>query len=132
MLARLPLVAAYLDWYLDCYATEHPAAAGKARSEVKLFITKFGHRPIDRLRPMEMESYKRIDSSSTKQHQRRLGERSAGCRQDFLRGMKWKELDCNPLEDVKAPHGVCSVAVRFYDRDAMRKLYRANPVRAPL
>ncbi len=38
----------------------------------------------------------------------------------------------NPLASVKAPRGVRSVAVKFYDRAAMRRLYRANPARAPL
>lgn len=45
--------------------------------------------------------------------------------------MEWKELDVNPLESVKAPRGIRSVAVKFYDRAAMRALYRANPARAP-
>lgn len=50
----------------------------------------------------------------------------------FTRGVEWKELDMNPLASVKAPRGVRSVAVKFYDRAAMRSLYRAHPARAPL
>lgn len=38
----------------------------------------------------------------------------------------------NPMAAVKAPRGVRSVAVKFYDRAAMRHLYQANPARAPL
>lgn len=38
----------------------------------------------------------------------------------------------NPLASVKAPRGVRSLAVKFYDRAEMRRLYRTNPARAPL
>ncbi|MEG2803158.1 tyrosine-type recombinase/integrase [Stenotrophomonas sp.] len=38
----------------------------------------------------------------------------------------------NPLASLEAPRGVRSVAVKFYDRAAMRRLYRTNPARAPL
>ncbi|WP_258179505.1 MULTISPECIES: hypothetical protein [Stenotrophomonas] len=41
---------------LEWYKAEHPTTHGKAKSEVRLFIARFGHRPIDTLRPMEMES----------------------------------------------------------------------------
>ncbi|CAD7380681.1 tyrosine-type recombinase/integrase [Xanthomonas arboricola pv. juglandis] len=132
ILARLPLVSAYLDWYLDWYAAEHPTTAGKARSEVKRFVAKFGHRPIDTLRPMEMEGYKRDRLISDKAAPETVGKEIRRLQAAFRRGVKWKELDVNPLEGVKAPRGVRSVAVRFYDRAAMRKLYRANPLRAPL
>lgn len=37
-----------------------------------------------------------------------------------------------PARLSEAPRGVRSVAVNFYDRAAMRRLYRANPARAPL
>lgn len=132
ILARLPMVSTYLEWYLDWYAAEHPTTAGKARSEVKRFIAKFGHRPIDTLRPMEMEGYKRDRLIGDKAAPETVGKEIRRLQAAFRRGVKWKELDFNPLENVKAPRGVRSVAVRFYDRDAMRKLYRANPARAPL
>ncbi|WDS36191.1 tyrosine-type recombinase/integrase [Pseudoxanthomonas sp.] len=132
ILARLPTVRAYLRWYLDWYEAEHPTTAGKARSEVKRFIQKFGHRPIDTLRPMEIEGYKRDRLIGDKAAPETVGKEIRRLQAAFRRGVEWKELDMNPMEATKAPRGVRSVAVRFYDRAAMRKLYRANPDRAPL
>ncbi len=132
ILARLPTVRAYLEWYLDWYAAEHPTTAGKARSEVKRFIAKFGHRPIDTLRPVEVEGYKRERLVTHKAAPETVGKEIRRLQAAFRRGIEWKELDANPLEAIKAPRGVRSVAVRFYDRGSMRRLYRANPARAPL
>lgn len=132
IIARLPTVRDYLHWYLDWYAAEHPTTANKARSEVKRFIAKFGHRPIDSLRPVEMEQYKRQRLIEDRAAPETVGKEIRRLQAAFKRGMEWKELDVNPLEGVKAPRGVRSVAVKFYSRDAMRKLYRANPERAPL
>lgn len=132
ILARLPLVRIYLEWYLDWYEAEHPTTAGKARSEMKRFIAQFGHRPIDTIRPMEIEGYKRQRLVTDKAAPETVGKEIRRLQAAFNRGVEWKELDVNPLEVVKAPRGVRSVAVRFYDRQAMRRLYRANPARAPL
>lgn len=132
ILATLPTVRAYLEWYLDWYEGEHPTTIGKARSELKRFITEFGHRPIDTVRPMEIEQYKRVRLVDHKAAPETVGKEIRRLQAAFKRGVAWKELDYNPLEGVQAPRGVRSVAVKFYDRQAMRKLYRANPARAPL
>lgn len=132
ILARQPKVCDYLKWYLDWYKAEHPTTHGKAKSEVRLFIDRFGHRPINTLRPMEMESYKTDRLTKDKVAPETVGKEVRRLQAAFRRGVKWKELDFNPLEETQAPRGVRSVAVRFYDRTAMRKLYRANPGRAPL
>ena len=59
-------------------------------------MARFGHRPIDTLRPMEMESYKtdRLtkDKVSPETEVRMLAA--------FRRGVQWKELDFNPLEEI--------------------------------
>lgn len=132
IIARLPTVRAYLEWYLDWYEGEHPTTLGKARSEVKRFIAQFGHRPIDTIRAMEVEQYKRGRLVDDKAAPETVGKEIRRLQAAFNRGVAWKELDVNPLENVTAPRGVRSVAVRFYDRPAMRKLYRANVARAPL
>lgn len=132
IIARLPTVRAYLEWYLDWYEAEHPTTAGKARSEVKRFIARFGHRPIDSLRPVEIEQYKRTRLVDDRAAPETVGKEVRRLQAAFRRGVEWKELDVNPLDAVKAPRGVRDVAVRFYDRAAMRRLYRANPARAPL
>jgi len=132
ILARLPTVKAYLEWYLDWYESEHPTTAGKARSEVKRFIAKFGHRPIDTLRPTEMEGYKRDRLKVDRAAPETVGKEMRRLKAAFRRGVEWEEIDMNPLEKVKAPRGVRSVAVRFYEAGDMAKLYAANPARAPL
>lgn len=132
IIPRLPLVRVYLEWYLDWYAAEHPTTAGKAKSEVKRFIKRFGHRPIDTLRPIEVEAYKRDRLTTDKAAPETVGKEIRRLKAAFARGVEWKEIDVNPLESVKAPRGVKDAAVKFYTRDAMRRLYRANPVRAPL
>lgn len=47
ILPRLPTVRDFLEAYLDWYKAERPITHGKAKSEVRLFIARFGHRPID-------------------------------------------------------------------------------------
>ncbi|MHC9013980.1 tyrosine-type recombinase/integrase [Stenotrophomonas bentonitica] len=131
-MARLPKVRDYLEWYLDWYEAEHPTTITKARSEVKRFIKLFGHRPIDSIRAVEVEQYKRARLLDDKAAKETVGKEIRRLKAAFNRGVEWKELDVNPLASVKAPRGVRSVAVKFYDRAAMRRLYRANPARAPL
>jgi len=132
ILARLPKVRDYLEWYLDWYEAEHPTTITKARSEVKRFIERFGHRPIDSIRAVEVEQYKRARLLDDKAAKETVGKEIQRLKAAFNRGVEWKELDVNSLASVKAPRGVRSVAVKFYDRAAMRRLYRANPARAPL
>lgn len=122
----------FLDGYLEWYRAEHPTTHGKARSEVKKFIARFGHRPIDSLRPVEMEGYKTDRLTVDKVAPETVGKEMRRLQAAFRRGVKWKELDVNPLEEVTAPRGVRSVAVRFYSKEAMQALYAANAARAPL
>lgn len=132
ILARLPAVRPYLESYLDWYEAEHPTTIGKARSEMRRFIGQFGHRPIDTIKPFEIEQYKRRRLMDDKAAPETVGKEIRRLQAAFRRGVGWQQLDVNPLEGIKAPRGVRSVAVRFYDRAAMRRLYRANPARAPL
>jgi len=128
----LPKARDYLEWYLDWHAAEHPTTITKARSEVKRFIERFGHRPIDSIRAVEVEQYKRSRLLDDKAAKETVGKEIRRLKAAFNRGVEWKELDVNSLSSVKAPRGVRSLAVKFYDRAAMRRLYRANPGRAPL
>jgi integrase len=132
ILARLPTVRAYLEWYLDWYEAEHPTTGAKARSEVKRFMARFGHRPIDTIKPTEIEGFKADRLRLDKAAPETVGKELRRLKAAFNRGVEWKELDVNPLEAVKAPRGVRSVAVRFYSSADMKKLYEANPRRAKL
>jgi integrase len=132
ILPRLPTVREFMDNYLEWYKADHPTTHGKARSEVKKFVARFGHRPIDTLRPVEMESYKTDRLMVDKVARETVGKEVRRLQAAFRRGVKWKELDVNPLEEVQAPRGVRSVAVRFYSKAAMQALYEANPAHAAL
>ena len=101
--------------HLDWYKAEDPTTHGKAKSEVRLLIARFGHRSIDTLRRMEMESYKTdrltkdtVAPETVCQEVRRLQAASR-------HGVKWNELDFSPLAETQAPRGVRSVAVRFIE-----------------
>ncbi|WP_243897984.1 hypothetical protein [Stenotrophomonas maltophilia] len=59
ILPRLPSVRDFLEPYLEWYKAEHPTTHGKAKSEVRLSMARFGHRPIDTLRPMEWSPIRR-------------------------------------------------------------------------
>lgn len=132
ILARLPIVKADLEWYLDWYDAEHPMTGKKARSEVKQFIESFVHRPIDTLRATEMEGYKRDRLKKDRAAPGTVGKKMRRLKSAFNRGVEWGELDMNPLAKVKAPRGVRSVAVRFYSAVDMAILYKACPARAAL
>lgn len=132
IIARLPTVRAYLEWYLDWYEAEHPTTGAKARSEVKRFIARFGHRPIDSLRPTEIEGFKTDRLKKDRAAPETVGKELRRVKAAFNRGVEWGELDVNPMRSVKAPRGARSVAVKFYTAKDMAKLYEANPARAPL
>ena len=78
ILARLPKVRDYLEWYLDWYEAEHPTTISKARSEVKRFIERFGHRPIDSIRAVEVEQYKRARLLDDRAAKETVGRRFDG------------------------------------------------------
>lgn len=99
---------------------------------MKHFIERFGHRPIDSIRAFEIEQYKRSRLLDDKVTKETVGKDIRRLKAAFNRGVEWKELGVNPMASVRTPRGVRSVAVKFYDRTAMRRLYRANPGRAPL
>lgn len=132
ILARLRKVRDYLEWYLDWDAAEHPTTITKARSEMKRFVERFNHRPIDSIRAVGVEQYTRSRLLDDKAAKETVGQEIRRLKAAFNRGVEWNELDVNPLSSVKAPGGVRSVAVKFYGRAATRRLYRANPARAPL
>jgi len=128
ILPRLPTVDAFLDFYLEWYAAEHPTTAGKAKSEAKAFRARFGGRPIDTLRATELESWK---AERLKTHSREtVGKEIRRLKAAFRRGIGWKEIDVNPLEGVSAPRGVTSVAVKFYTVAQVKAL--GKTARGPL
>lgn len=124
ILPRAPTVNAFLDWYLDWYKAEHPTTHRKAVSEVKAFCRSFGHRHIDSLRAAEVEHWKaqRLQTHAKETVGKELRRLSAA----FSKGVKWGELDANPLENVSAPRGARDVGVKFYTAEQVGMLSSAR------
>jgi len=123
ILPRLPTLQAFMDFYTDWYKAEHPTTARTFGYEVRSILGRFGHRPIDTIRPAEVEVWKaeRLKSAAPETVGKELRRFKAALR----RGVKWGEIDVNPFENASAPRGVRSVAVKFYTRAEVAKLEEA-------
>lgn len=109
ILARLPKVRDYLEWYLDWCEAEHPSTISKARSEVKRFIERFGHQPIDSIRAVEVEQYKRSRLLDDKAAKETVGKEIRRLKAAFNRGVEWKRAGREPAR-------VCEGASRRAER----------------
>ncbi|HEY9126618.1 MAG TPA: tyrosine-type recombinase/integrase [Acidobacteriaceae bacterium] len=132
IISTAPPVRDFLISYLDWYKAEHPTTYSKAKSEVKRFIARFGHRPIDSINAFEVEQYKVERLTVDKAAKETVGKEIRRLSAAFKRGIGWKLFDTNPVAGVTAPKGIRSVAVKFYDAKALDALYNANPMRAAL
>lgn len=112
ILPRLPTLQAYMDDYREWYAAEHPTTARTFGYEIRSILARFGSRPIDTIRPAEIEAW-RADRLKTHAPET-VGKELRRFKAALRKGMKLGEVDTNPFEDVKAPRGARSVAVRFY------------------
>lgn len=112
ILPRLPTLQAFMDTYREWYAAEHPTTARTFGYEIRPILARFGHRPIDQIRPAEIEVWKaeRLKDRSPETVGKELRRFKAALR----KGIKWGEVDTNPFDSVTAPRGARSVAVRFY------------------
>lgn len=103
---------AYMDWYGEVYAAEHPTTTKQFRSEIKPLLSKFGHRPIDTIRPAEVKQWA-ADRLRTRAPET-VGKELRRFKSALNRGVELGEIDANPFKPVPAPRGARSVAVRFY------------------
>lgn len=112
ILPRLPTLGAFIERYADWYRETHPATARRFGYEVQWWVARFGARPIDHIRPFELETAaaERLRTHAPETVGKELRRFKAAMR----RGIKWGEIDANPFADVVAPRGARSVAVRFY------------------
>jgi integrase len=128
IIPRLPTLAAFMQWYADWYEGEHPTTAKRLRSEIKPLLAAFGHRPIDTIRPTEIEAWKaeRLKTHSAET----VGKELRRFKSALAKGVQWEEIDANPFKAVSAPRGARDVAVKFYTVADMGKL--AGTPRGPL
>lgn len=103
---------AFMDFYADWYKAEHPTTARTFGYEIRSVLARFGHRPIDQIRPAEIEVWKaeRLKDRAPET----VGKELRRFKAALAKGIKWGEIDANPFASVTAPRGVRSVAVRFY------------------
>lgn len=128
ILGRLPTLRAFMDFYADWYKAEHPTTHGKLVSEIKPLLAAFGHRPIDTIRPAEIETWKKTRLQDRAPET--VGKEIRRFKAALSLGIEWKEIDTNPFKAVKAPRGARSVAVRFYSAGQVAAL--AETRRGPL
>lgn len=120
ILPRLPTVAQFMDFYADWYKAEHPTTWRKLAIEIKPFLRTFGHRPIDTIRPVEVETWK-AERLKTRAPET-VGKELRRFKAAFKRGIAWGEIDANPVANVSAPRGARSVAIRFYTAGEVERL----------
>lgn len=120
ILPRLPTLAAWMEWYAEWYAAEHPTTIKRLRSEIKPILAAFGNRPIDTIKTAEIEHWKtqrlKVAAPET------VGKEIRRFKAAMKRGIKWGEIDKDPFEHVSAPRGARSVAVKFYTVTDIAKL----------
>lgn len=119
---------AFMDFYREWYAAEHPTTARTFGYEIRSILARFGHRPIDSIRPLEIEAWKaeRLRERAPET----VGKELRRFKAALGRGIKWGEIDANPFKAVTAPRGARSVAVRFYTQGEVARL--AETRRGPL
>jgi len=117
-----------MDFYADWYKAEHPTTARTFGYEIKPLLARFGMRPIDTLRPAEIEQWKaeRLRERAPET----VGKELRRFKAAMKRGMDWGEIDTNPFKGVSAPRGARSKAVRFYTVGEVARL--AETRRGPL
>lgn len=109
-----------MDFYVEWYRAEHPTTARTLGYEIRSILETFGSRPIDTIKPVEIEAWKarRLKEVAPET----VGKEVRRFKAALRRGMKWGEIDANPFENVSAPRGVRSVAVKFYTADEIKRL----------
>lgn len=120
ILPRLPKLQEFMDFYQDWYKAEHPTTARTFGYEIRSVVAKFGQRPIDKIRPAEIELWKaerlKVAAPET------VGKELRRFKAALKRGIEWEMIDANPFAKVKAPRGVRSKAVKFYTAGQIAKL----------
>jgi integrase len=128
ILPRLPTLQAFMDFYSEWYKAGHPTTARTFGYEIKPLLARFGHRHIDTIRPAEIEAWKseRLKTRAPETVGKELRRFKAAAR----KGIAWGEIDANPFQNVSAPRGARSKAVKFYTAGEVARLSETR--RGPL
>lgn len=128
ILPRLQSLQAFMDYYAEWYKADHPTTFRTFGYEIKPWLERFGHRPIDTIRPMELETFR---AERLKTHAAEtVGKEIRRFKAALKKGIAWEEIDANPFQSVTAPRGARSKAVKFYTAGQVGKL--AETRRGPL
>lgn len=120
ILPRLMTLQAFMDFYTDWYKAEHPTTARTFGYEIRSILAKFGQRPIDKIRPPEIELWKAARLATHAPET--VGKELRRFKAALKRGIAWEMIDANPFAKVKASRGVRSKAVKFYTAGQVAKL----------
>jgi len=132
IISTAPKLSDFIEHYLEWYKAEHPRTHGKAKSELRLLKSEFGHRPVDTITTMELEAHKARRLTKDRAAKETVSKELRRFRTAIRRGMRWKLFQVDPMDGVEIPRGVRSVAVKFYGKKELIKLYEANPSRSHL
>lgn len=112
-----------MDAYEPIYAAGHPTTARGWRNETRPFLLAFGHRPIDSIRPVEVETWiaERLKTHAPET----VGKEIRRFKAAFRWGMRQKEIDQSPVEHATVPRGTRSVAVSYFTAAQVAKLRKA-------
>src|SRR4249919_2139720 len=112
ILPRLPTLRAFMEFYSDWYKADHPTTFRTFGYEIKPWLERFGHRPIDSIKPVELEIFR---AERLKTHAAEtVGKELRRFKAALKKGIGWGEIDANPFASVTAPRGARSKAVKFY------------------
>ena len=112
-----------MDFYGDWYAGTHPTTVRTFGYEIRPILARFGSRPIDKIRPAEIEQW--VADRLKERAPETVGKELRRFKAALARGITWGEIDANPFKSVKAPRGARSVAVRFYTATEVGRLSEA-------
>lgn len=109
-----------MDAYEPIYEAKNPTTIRGWRNEIKPFLRAFGHRPIDSIRPVEVETW---IAERLKTHAREtVGKEIRRFKAAFRWGVKQREIDRSPVEQATVPRGTRSVAVSYFTAKQVAEL----------
>ena len=120
IIPRLPTVQQFMDAYEPIYEAKNPTTIRGWRNEIKPFLRTFGHRPIDSIRPVEVETW--IAERLKTRARETVGKEIRRFKAAFRWGVRQREIDQNPVEVATVPRGTRSVAVAYFTAKQVAEL----------
>lgn len=116
--------------YLDWHRFQYPDSHARVRFIVEHRLTQFHDRPLAALTQGEIEQWiaaraREVKPATVEKELRTL-------KALLNKAHEWKLLDSNPAEHVAPPQNVASEPIHWYTADELARLYKADPLHAPV